>query len=237
MINYKKRRAVAMVELIFAIVVMGFAMMSIPNLLGLSARSGYTALQQEAIATASSDISLIFARQWDESNTIQSDYERILKTNGDTHLADRNGGVTRVYNRVPITATSVSYLGHDTNDVDENGNDIFDDIDDVNIEPIKLTTNDNEIDKSKRGNIDQDIQIVTLVNYISDAPKSGSWDSSQKLVYDYKSPVDIKKITNIKNIKITLTSNSGVKELEKNIVLFAFSCNIGGYKRERKVLP
>jgi len=229
MINYKKRKAVAMIELIFAIVIMGFAMMSIPNLLGLSARSGYTALQQEAIATASSDITLIFARQWDESNTIQSDYEKILKTNGDTHLADRNGGLTRVYDRVPITATSISSLGQDSGD--------FDDIDDVNSIPVKLTTNDNKIDKSKRGNIDQDIQIVTLVNYISDAPKSGSWDSSQKLVYDYKSPVDIKKITNIKNIKITLTSNSGVKELEKNIVLFAFSCNIGGYKRERKVLP
>ena len=56
---FKNRKAVAMIELIFAIVIMGFALMSIPNLLALSANSGYTSLQQEAIATASADISLL----------------------------------------------------------------------------------------------------------------------------------------------------------------------------------
>ncbi len=229
MITYKERKAIAMIELIFAIVIMGFAMMSIPNLLGMSAKSGYTALQQEAIATASSDISLIFARQWDESNTIKSDYERILLTNGDSNLADRDGGITRVYDIVPITATSVASLGQDSGD--------YDDIDDVNAIPVKLTTGDIASDKSKRGNIDQEIEIATEVKYITDQENTGNWDNSKLVIYNYNAPADIKRITNIKNIRTTLTSNTTVKELEKNIVLFAFSCNIGGYKRERKVLP
>ncbi|MBL0721948.1 MAG: hypothetical protein JJV88_05155 [Sulfurovum sp.] len=233
MINYKQREAVAMIELVFAIVIIGFAMMSIPNLLGLSARSGYTALQQEAIATASSDISLIFARQWDESNTLSDDYERVLRTHGDASLNDRNGGVTRIYNiPSPITATSISFLGAD---LDENGNNDSDDIDDANGDTSTMT-NDLEIN-TKTGSIDQHIRITTDVYYISDREKIGRWNSSRKVVYNYSSPSDIRKITNIKNIITTLTSNSGVKELEKHIVLSAFSCNIGGYKRDRKVLP
>jgi len=233
MIIYKQRKAIAMIELIFAIVIMGFAMMSIPNLLGMSAKSGYTALQQEAIATASSDISLIFARQWDESNALSSDYEKVLKTNGDSNLNDRDGGVTRVYDiPVAITATSAGALGPD---LDDDGKDDSDDIDDADGDTSNMT--DDLAKNSKTGSIDQNIRITTDVNYISDQENTGNWDSSKIVIYNYNAPVDINKISNIKNIKTTLTSNAGIKELEKNIVLFAFSCNIGGYKRDRKVLP
>jgi len=232
----RKRYGIAMVELIFAIVIMGFAMMSIPNLLGLSARSGYTALQQEAIATASSDISLILAREWDESNTIKSIGEIILSTSGDSNLNSRAGGRSRSYNLNTLSASSISSLKADK-DMDNHLDN--DDIDDVNGQPaVKLTTDDDIINRAKRGNIDQNIEITTLVSYISDEEKTGSWDSSQSVIYDYPiSPTAESKTTNIKNIKTKLVSKSGVKELEKTIILSAFSCNIGGYKIDRKVLP
>ena len=40
--------------------------------------------------------------------------------------------------------------------------------------------------------------------------------------------------SNIKSIIVTLTSTSGEDELEKEIILRAFTCNIGGYKLEER---
>ena len=240
MINYRIRRAIAMIELIFAIVVMGFAMMSIPNLLALSANSGYTSLQQEAIATISSDISLVFSREWDESNNIKSISEVILQTNGDDNLNARDGGVVRGYGQIPIPSTDNSQLGPD---LDENHKPDSDDIDDANNHQVELTKNDIGTDKASRGNIDQAIVITTRVQYIADSENVGEWDNSQQITYNYPlgdtaTNLVVKTFTtNIKNIRSNLTSNTTVKELQKNISISAFSCNIGGYKIDRKVLP
>ena len=40
--------------------------------------------------------------------------------------------------------------------------------------------------------------------------------------------------SNIKHIQVTLTSTSNVDELNKSIVLHAFSCNIGSYTLEER---
>jgi len=61
-----QRKAIAMIELIFAIVIMGIVLLGIPNLVNVSTSSGFTSLQQEAIATASSQINLIMTKNWDE---------------------------------------------------------------------------------------------------------------------------------------------------------------------------
>jgi hypothetical protein len=229
----KKRKAVAMIELIFAIVIMGFALLSIPNLLALSANSGYTSLQQEAIATASADISLILSREWDESNTIDIIGEVILETDGDNNLVARDGGRTRIKGIIPIGASGVSSLKADI----EDGIPDSDDIDDSNGEESVLTTVINT-SNTQTGNVDNSIKINTKVIYISDNEKTGIWDSSSEVIFDYPTnPTALSTRSNIKNIKTTLTSNTTVKELEKNIVMSAFSCNIGGYKIERKVLP
>jgi len=58
-IKVKSRKAIAMIELIFAIVVIGIALLSVPNLIYTATESGYTSLQQEAIASASSKPSLL----------------------------------------------------------------------------------------------------------------------------------------------------------------------------------
>jgi len=229
-----------MIELIFAIVVMGFAIMSIPNLLMVSAQSGYTSLQQEAIATLSSDISLVFSREWDESNTIKSISEAILETNGDNNLKDRKGGVVRGYGLIPIPATANNKLGADLYEGNKKDSD---DIDDADNHETELTKNDTKTDKASRGNIDQEIVINTRVQYISDSENSGDWDNSRVVIYNYPlgdtalNAVVKNHTTNIKNIRSTLTSNTSVEDLKKNISISAFSCNIGGYKRDRKVLP
>ena len=68
-ITVKNRKAIAKIELIFAIVIVGIALLSVPNLIYRATESGYTAMQQEAIAAAASDISLILTKRWDEANT------------------------------------------------------------------------------------------------------------------------------------------------------------------------
>jgi hypothetical protein len=232
------RPAVAMIELIFALTVMGIVMLSIPNLLGMAMGSSYTSLQQEAIATASADISLLLSREWDEEDTFTEDGEPILpvSNSGDGDLKVRSGGETRVKKTIggedPLDATIPANLGKDGATADPNGDD---DIDDISTTPttLKQATGD-----SKSGSIDQTISIATTVTYISDSESGGGqeWDGSTTIDYNYPfNPTAITTgSTNIKHISTHLTSNTGMNELNKDITLFAFSCNIGGFKRERR---
>ncbi len=45
-----RRPAIAMIELIFAIVIIGIVLMSVPQLISTAAKSGYVTIQQEAIS-------------------------------------------------------------------------------------------------------------------------------------------------------------------------------------------
>jgi hypothetical protein len=63
------RPAIAMVELIFAIVIMGIVLMSAPMLISTASKSGYVAIQQEAINEAASQVNMIMGYHWDENNT------------------------------------------------------------------------------------------------------------------------------------------------------------------------
>lgn len=227
--NYR-RKAIAMIELIFSLVVMGIVMLSVPNLLGMAAGSSYTSLQQEAIATAASDISIILGREWDEMNTFQEIGEPILVTAGNDDLdqGSRSSQFGRTFELKtggnPLIATYP--LGSDTGDSD--------DIDDAN--GVTVTLTNNQTVSSKTGSIDQDITIATTVTYINDAEGSDNWNSQQSAVFNYNR-AEILNTTNIKSITTRLTTNTGAVELNKDITLFAFSCNIGGFKRERRVLP
>ncbi len=223
--NYR-RKAIAMIELIFALVVMGIVMLSIPNLLGMAASSSYTSLQQEAIATAASDISIILGREWDEMNTFQEIGEPILVTAGADDLFSRSDKFSRTFKlKTGGGSLFATYpLGSEDGDSD--------DIDDANAVTVTLT--DNQAVSSKTGSIDQDIIITTLVNYINDEEGAKNWKTQQSAVFNYNN-ADMSKTTNIKNITTRLTTNTGAAELNKDITLFAFSCNIGGFKRERKV--
>ncbi len=232
------RPAVAMIELIFALTVMGIVMLSIPNLLGMAMGSSYTSLQQEAIASASADISLLMSREWDEENTLSEDGEPILpvSSSGDNDLRIRSGGVTRIDKTItgqdPFDAATPANLGRDSATADPNGDD---DIDDIDTTPTTLTQATGD---SKAGSIDQTVSIATRVYYISDSESGGGqeWDGSTTIDYNYPfTPTAITAgSTNIKHISTHLTSNTGMSELDKDITLFAFSCNIGGFKRERR---
>ena len=229
-IKVRSRKGIAMIELIFAIVIMGITLMSIPNLIYQASESGYTTIQQESIAAAASDLSLILAREWDENGTDSSKGSPILATNGGTSsLENRPGARSRSYaTGLGGTELNASILLTTEGD--------FDDIDDVNGITGKVTLIEGSDEQDL---IDINITITTTVNYIADDPTTSdgtNWSDSSTLSFNtpFGPPGGI--TTNIKRVSITLESNSTVEELsDKKIIFNAFSCNLGSYKLERKV--
>ena len=207
-LKVKGRKAIAMIELIFAIVIIGIALLSVPNLIHQTTQSGFTILQQESIAAASSDLSLILSRDWDESDTNESLGAPILSTASAatvTSLVARNGGRSRNYGTgVGGTTLAASGIGADGD---------FDDIDDVHGVTGSVTLIDGVQDL-----IDVNVQIATTVDYISDASSNGGgniWNNSQTVTFNNTPTtpfVTSGTTTNIKRVSITLTSNSGVDE-------------------------
>ena len=230
MLKKTLRPAIAMIELIFAIVVMGIVLMTAPMLISTAAKSGYVATQQEGIHEAASRISMIMGYYWDENNTLSSNAENVILTT-DSTVPDLNGtlingilirriGTPKESKRAFVgdmgnnyTATASASLGSDsdTDDIDDfNGN--------VNLTEINASTAD-YIEKGA------DINIATSVEYISDVPSAGAYNSN---TLSFNPNFTATGSSHIKRITATLTSTSGVDELNKTIILHAFSCNIGG---------
>ena len=87
MVENIMRKGIAMIELIFAIVIMGIVLLSAPTLISTATQSGLVAVQQEAIAASSSEIGMILTRDWDEAGTDETTESPILiVNNGDAEL-------------------------------------------------------------------------------------------------------------------------------------------------------
>lgn len=230
------RPAIAMIELIFALVVMGIVLMSAPQLVRTAAKSGYAAIAQEAINEAAAQANMIMGYHWDENDTDERFLDPILVTRGDTELNENNNTARRKGTPLESYRTFIRSDGQEQNasltlgvDTGENSlqDDTFDDIDDFSgsirhLKLIKFSTADN-VER------ELDINISRTVTYTTD---NADYNSSD-ITYIY-SPSSTSPTTNIKSITVTLTGNVNHTELEKTIKLHAFSCNIGGYKLEEK---
>ena len=236
-----KRPAIAMIELIFAIVIMGIVLMSAPMLLSEASKSGLVVVQQEAIAAASSELGMILTRHWDEQDTNESLESPILVTAGDAELQEaryadgslsgRRAGTPLSSARTFLTSlggrlnsTAPASLGADAGDRD--------DIDDFN--GVTITLNNIDPTSTQSGDYaDKSLQLVPTVNYVSDTPSSGSYNGSQ---LSLNTPITTAApgTSNIKRVSITVTSGSNSNVLNTNITLHAFSCNIGTYELEER---
>jgi len=229
------RPAIAMIELIFALVIMGIVLMSAPQLISTATKSGYVAIQQEAINEAASQINMIMGYHWDENASDEHFIDPILTvSSGDSDLNEsgtsgrRTGTPKESYRAFvrsdgirPNVAATLGKDGTETNDED------FNDIDDFTGSTAHLKL----IEYSAADNIEKttDIDINRTVSYSNDSANY----NSPNITYNPFSPGGGGS-TNIKMITATLTSASGVEELQKEIKLRAFSCNIGGYKLEER---
>jgi len=220
-----------MIELIFAIVVMGIVMLSVPMVLSQSSKSIYTGLQQEAIAAISAQMAIITTYHWDENDTNLSLGSPILETNSTNAGLQENGSTgrrvgmpqnsARTYRINTGGRLSASAIGLNS---DENSSiETFDDIDDFNGGSIALTS---ESTSTENGDyIDKNITITTSIGYGEDNVDF----NASSITFNALSP-SATGTTNIKNITLVLTTNNTEVELEKNITMRAFSCNIGSYK-------
>lgn len=237
MIMLKQRPAIAMIELIFAIMIMGIVMMSAPQMLTTSSQSSYTAIQQEGINEVATQMNIILGYEWDENNTAVSHHTVLYVTNG--HV-DLNGIIDLPRRRAGTATTShrlfISYDGDDFNASTIGGDgadEIIDDIDDFNGTTIHLTLDGatTKTDYIEKGN---DINISRTVTYMNDSPTGNTYVPAGGLLNFNPTFTSTIGTTNIKRIQVTLTSNSNITELNKTIILHAFSCNIGSYKLEER---
>ncbi len=236
------RPAIAMIELIFAIVIMGIVMMSAPQLISTASKSGYVAIQQEAISEASTHLNNVVSYEWDENLEYLYDEENnyrgiILHTtnhDGDLNISastHRRRGTPNESLRSTRkgsldTEFSASAIGSDSG---ENMNDPDHDIDDFNDYTYNLTNIETSTDMDYVERED-DIVISTSVSYAGDSPSDGTGFQRQNIEYDMPTSAAT-PTTNIKLITVTASSGSGVNELNKTIVLRAFSCNTGDGSR------
>jgi len=234
------KRGIAMIELIFALVIMGIVLLSAPMLIQQSINSGNVAFQQESISALATHMQIIFTMHWDENNSnLQAGISPILDTNRapfDFNLSTLPAGLVGVTGRSERVGTSTILtpsisLGKD---VTETTFSDFDDIDDFNNEHFGLMLFNGESTTADVGDyVDKDVNISTIVNYHDD----NATLTSSTLHLGGKLNNSLSIPTNIKFITSTLTSDSGVKELEKNITLKAFSCNIGTFVPLGKEFP
>jgi len=208
------RSAMSMLELVFAIVIMGIAVMSLPLILTQVQTNNAFAMQQEAILAAKTKIGDILTYEWDDrsydANTSRS---FVLDTpNGDNHL-----------NRVGTTAQRVGHVNADnrrkffptTTNATGIGTSGSTDIDQFHNQPTTIAAT-----LEGAGTLDYVFTALTLtptITYASDTPLNN---------FTFN-PDNANAITNIKTIAVQVSG------ADQNIILRAFSCNIG----ESSLLP
>jgi len=226
---YKKlhnlRPAVAMLELIFAIVIIGITLMSAPQIISVSTQSSNVAMQQEAIAAASSQISLVLTRNWDELDSNSSTGYGILQVTsrpGKRNVDDFN--MTRTYN-VNIGSTHATPLANFQVDIGDSG--VLDDIDDFDgqVQTLQLYAGETAAFSNNEGDyIDASgIYTTTSIAYGDDTATYAS--GSITLNNPFRASTSTS--SNIKTIKVQLQTSTTEIELAKDVSLYAFSCNIG----------
>ena len=238
------KKAIALLELIFAIVVIGITLVSVPNLIRTSVKASNGAVTQEAISNVASHIDMVMSQFWDETSTNPKYNNPILVVdNGNPSLNEARDSKGFLLGRRVGSAISTSRrfavdisgnkLKASSNLTLEPGEIEPDDIDDFNNKSFVLV--DRESTTAQEGDYkDRSVQITTTVNYISDKPSNRvNYDGS---IIDFDNPFNAANIsknsTNIKSVSVTLTS---INDPKKRVVLRGFSCNIGSSKlKERK---
>lgn len=238
------RKAIAMIELIFAIVILGIVMMSAPLLISTATQSGYVAMQQESIAIASSEISMIMTRQWDEQGTDENITTPILHTGTDAAqglgpgLTGKRAGSTNIETQRSFFSTvGLGFTATSPANFTAEGD--YDDIDDYHGNISYVSIYGGETTDRITGNVgdlaDVNVSILSRVRYMDESLDAGSYQgTASTIIYSPFNKATPAGTSNIKHINITLTTDSDVAELNKTIRLNAFSCNIGTYALEER---
>lgn len=237
-----QRRGIALLELIFSMVIIAIALMSVPNLMQSTSKASNSVIMQESISNAASYANMIMSAFWDENCTdptyenpilyVQEQDPNLQEFNNSGVLLGRRVGSAQTTSRRFRNNLAGKRLSTSTVLTKEVNDGEPDDIDDYNgrevtlVYPKKTTIAEGDYK-------DISIKLATTVNYISDSADDGY----NKMGVSFNNPFDPNKIetsksTNIKLITLTLTSQS---EPDKKVVLKAFSCNIGSSRLKERL--
>jgi len=207
-----KKYSFTIIELILAIVIIGIVVVTIPMLLSTSSKFYDNAIKEQSFFNAYSLMTLITNEYWDENNTKDENYYKVLTSdNGDSELKCSRKGVLELNNSSGADCATddnkTSSISIDENE-DENNVSTFDDIDDFN----------------SYSTLVEDINFSVKVWYLDD-----STDYSKKnIFFNVKSKKDD---SNIKMIEINVTNTQNNELIS---VLKYFSSNIGMVKIESR---
>lgn len=227
------RPAIAMIELIFAIVIMGIVLMSAPMLISTATQSTYVGIQQEGINEAASKVNMILSYVWDEQNTDDNITPPILHvSSGNSAFSPSVSKDNRTRIGIPLESsrTFIPSLNASLTLVADSGESTsldYDDIDDFNGEALTTLTS---IESATTDYVEKTtVRIETTVSYGDDSYTDGN-------TYSYVPFQSGSASSNVKNIEVKLTSTdtANADVLEKTIILKAFSCNIGGISYAEK---
>lgn len=214
------RPAMSMIELVFAIVIMGIAVMTLPLVLTQVQNNNAFSLQQEAILAAKTKMGNLLTYEWDENSYVAGDsYSYVLDAaNGDVELNATAGTPRRVghvdtdYRRkffpVARQATLPANLGPEGGDLD--------DVDDFSGTVTTVVAASQTLDYIF------DLNLTTTVTYAEDNATYNVTPLAFTL-----NPNDANTTTNIKTISVTVSG------APSTVTLRAFTCNIG----ESRLLP
>ncbi|MBD3794901.1 MAG: hypothetical protein IE878_02660 [Epsilonproteobacteria bacterium] len=244
----KFKNGIVMIELIFAIVIIGVTLMSAPMLINQSINSSNIAMQQEAITATASHNGMILTKYWDEAGTVTQDGQSPILVTGTivneemennspnpfAFIIDGSNiyraGMKNIVGRIssidgnPVASTKKENLKSDTN---ETSVEQYDDVDDFNDGKGYGVNEPSASDSTtvKNGDyLDQNISIATTVKYITDVPTTFATNT---ITPNLLNATEITTSSNIKLIETRLRTSSSESELAKNIVLYSFSTNIG----------
>jgi len=212
------RKAVSLIELVFAIVIMGIAAMSFPLILTQTSSNNEMALQQEAILNAKAYAGTILSYPWD-GNSVSATDGRVMVLDTTGTLADNEFDVgvdnTRVGHIVGIGRRAVlidDNTGLPVQPASSGGIDDFDG--DARALPLAATVA-TDLDYILN------FSLAAAVNYVSDNANYGGAAINN---FNFQTG-DAGGTTNIKMIQVSATNAAG------NTItsLRAYSSNIGDY--------
>ena len=215
------RSATSMIELVFAIVIMGIAVMSLPLILTQVESNNAFALQQESILAAKAEIGNILTYEWDANSYDSNDsHSFVLTTNGDSELNPTAGTQRRVGHINADYRRKFSPVARQASAIVPDG--ILNDVDDFNGASNPLTVTAGE----DAGALDYvfNLNLTTRVNYADD---NATYNISPLNGFALNFANAPATPTNIKVISVTVSGG------DQNITLRSFTCNIG----ESTLLP
>lgn len=233
--TFRLRPAIAMIELIFALVIMGITLMSAPMLLNTSVQSGNTATQQEAIAATASQISLVLTYPWDQNTTSAITGYGILRVaNGDPELdqGTRNDAedmlFRRAYNAAPFDlATPINAAGAFPADPAPDRADIDDfdgQVQNVAVYAGENASINNNEGEYIRGN---NFTLTTQIQYYDGGANNINYTNNNITFNNIYNTILGAGSSNVKLISVNFQDTTGTQELNTSISLHAFTCNIG----------